>query len=107
MMLSCMYTKHKTQKNKKYNDGSLVLKKNSLFLRDDQDKVIDCKAVSPKYQFNTEDLIEFPQFLVQIVEQEVADELNRRHTDKGSRETNSLALSQVSDPGKTKKSGIP
>lgn len=83
-----------------------MLKKNSLFLRDESDKVIDCKAVNQKYHFNTEDLIEFPQFLVQIVEQDVADELNRRLADKNAKEANSLALSQVSDFGKAKKSNV-
>lgn len=62
-----LYTKHKTQKRKTWNDGILrVYSNNKAELVDESGEVIGTKFLKPSITIACEDVLDFPSFLVEI-----------------------------------------
>ncbi|CAL6021646.1 DNA_helicase [Hexamita inflata] len=83
--MNVLYSKNKTQKNKKFSDGTILFKNGAIYLRNDAEKVIDSIQLKPNTVFDEDELINFPGFVVQLQDKGQAEKLNQLKI-KGSKE---------------------
>jgi hypothetical protein len=60
-MISCMYTKHKTQKAKTWHDGKLLRTATKLLLYDEEERSLDSKPATEKEWDAEFPMLDFPK----------------------------------------------